>query len=126
MTDQIDSQEPQEDEGDFGLPARLFDEVLDAVEAGDAARLDAIFEPLHPADIADLLEQIDARDRRALLALWKGGMDGEILSELDDNLREEIIQSRIRHFAYPTCLHQGAAIAHTTKDWLPTRKPLDQ
>ncbi|MCP1169260.1 magnesium transporter [Limimaricola litoreus] len=93
MTDQIDNQEPQEDEGDFGLPARLFDEVLDAVEAGDAARLDAIFEPLHPADIADLLEQIDARDRRALLALWKGGMDGEILSELDDNLREEIIQS---------------------------------
>ena len=93
MTDQIESHEPDSDETDFGLPARLFDEVLDAVEAGDAARLDAIFEPLHPADIADLLEQIDARDRRALLALWKGGMDGEILSELDDNLREEIIQS---------------------------------
>ncbi|WP_341211906.1 magnesium transporter [uncultured Limimaricola sp.] len=93
MTDQLDPQDAQDDEGDFGLPARLFDEVLDAVEAGDAARLDAIFDPLHAADIADLLEQIDARDRRALLALWKGGMDGEILSELDDNLREEIIQS---------------------------------
>ncbi len=93
MDDQTESHEPDSDEDDFGLPARLFDEVLDAVEAGDAARLDTIFEPLHPADIADLLEQIDARDRRALLALWKGGMDGEILSELDDNLREEIIQS---------------------------------
>ncbi len=93
MDDQIEIESKDDDEGDFGLPSRLFDEVLDAVEAGDATRLDAIFEPLHPADIADLLEQIDARDRRALLALWKGGMDGEILSELDDNLREEVIQS---------------------------------
>ena len=82
-----------EDEDDFGLPARLFDQVLDAVEAKDAAALDALLNPLHAADIADLLEQIDTRDRKALLFLWKGGMDGEILSELDDNLREEIIQS---------------------------------
>ncbi|SDE50858.1 magnesium transporter [Limimaricola pyoseonensis] len=92
MDDQTEIDTP-EDEDDFGLPARLFDEVLDAVEAGDAERLDALLDPLHPGDIADLLEQIDARDRRALLALWKGGMDGEILSELDDNLREEVIQS---------------------------------
>ena len=82
-----------EEEDDFGLPARLFDQVLDAVEAKDAAALDALLNPLHAADIADLLEQIDTRDRKALLFLWKGGMDGEILSELDDNLREEIIQS---------------------------------
>ncbi|MGR3625106.1 MAG: magnesium transporter [Limimaricola sp.] len=92
MNDQSEIDTP-EDDSDFGLPARLFDDVLDAVEAGDADRLEALLDPLHPADIADLLEQIDARDRRALLALWKGGMDGEILSELDDNLREEIIQS---------------------------------
>ncbi len=82
-----------EEEDDFGLPARLFDQVLDAVEAKDAAALDALLNPLHAADIADLLEQIDTRDRKALLFLWKGGIDGEILSELDDNLREEIIQS---------------------------------
>lgn len=82
-----------EEEDDFGLPARLFDQVLDAIEAKDAAALDALLNPLHAADIADLLEQIDTRDRKALLFLWKGGIDGEILSELDDNLREEIIQS---------------------------------
>ena len=91
MTDQ--STDIDEAEDDFGLPARLFDQVLDAVEAKDAVALDALLNPLHAADIADLLEQIDTRDRKALLFLWKGGMDGEILSELDDNLREEIIQS---------------------------------
>ena len=92
MTDQSTDLNSDE-EDDFGLPARLFDQVLDAVEAQDAAALDALLNPLHAADIADLLEQIDTRDRKALLFLWKGGMDGEILSELDDNLREEIIQS---------------------------------
>jgi len=93
MLDEAPTPETAEEDDDFGLPARLFDDVLDAVEAGDAAALDALFEPLHAADIADLLEQITPRDRRALLTLWKGGMDGDILSELDDNLREEIIES---------------------------------
>ena len=91
MTDQTTDVADEED--DFGLPARLFDQVLDAVEAKDAVALDALLNPLHAADIADLLEQIDTRDRKALLFLWKDGIDGEILSELDDNLREEIIQS---------------------------------
>lgn len=91
MSDEEDIGTGPGTEDDFGLPSGLFDAVLDAVEAGDAKALDALFEPLHPADIADLFEQIDSRDRRALLSLWKGGMDGEILSELDYNLREEII-----------------------------------
>lgn len=94
MSDQTAAVEPDEEEDDtFGLRRGLFDDVLDAVEAGDVAALDALLDPLHPADIADLLEQLDPRDRKALLALWKGGMDGEILSELNDALREEVIRS---------------------------------
>ena len=65
--------------------------VLQAVEAGDAAAVDALLEPLHAADIADLLEQIGAADREALLTLWHGGIDGEILSEIDESIREEVI-----------------------------------
>ncbi|WP_210528026.1 magnesium transporter [Rubellimicrobium arenae] len=84
---------PDNDEDDeFGLPSRLVDEVLDAVEAGDVARLGGLLEPLHAADIADLLEQIGPNQRRDLLSLWKGGVDGDILSELDESLREEVIE----------------------------------
>jgi magnesium transporter len=67
-------------------------DVLNAVMQGDAAAIDALLDPLHPADIAHLIEQIDSRERRDLLTLWQGGIDGDILSELDENLREEIIQ----------------------------------
>ncbi|NDV00692.1 magnesium transporter [Pseudoroseicyclus tamaricis] len=91
MSELQDHPVPDGEEGDeFALPQKLFDEILDAIETADAPRIDAILEPLHAADIADLLEQLDFRDRRSLLGLWTG-MDGEVLSELDDNLREEVI-----------------------------------
>jgi magnesium transporter len=48
-------------------------------------------DPLHPADIADLLEQMDGGTRRAAVSLYDKEFDGDILSELDDGLRQEII-----------------------------------
>jgi magnesium transporter len=67
--------------------------VLAAVEAGDSAAVDALLDPLHAADIADLLEQIGGTDRRALLRLWSHEIDGEILSEISDAIREEVIEA---------------------------------
>ena len=89
MADAIDNL----DEEDRGLPRRLVPAVLRAVVARSPETLDALLDPLHPADIADLMEQIDERDRANLLSLWKGGMDGDILSELGDDLREEVIDA---------------------------------
>ncbi|MEM8629648.1 MAG: magnesium transporter [Pseudomonadota bacterium] len=66
-------------------------EALDAVRAKDAERLSKVIFSLHPADIADLLEQINRRDRRALLALLSQRLDGRVLSELEEHLRGEII-----------------------------------
>ena len=61
------------------------------VAAGDVAGIDALMDPLHAADIADLLEQVSEGERVAWLALWSRGIDGEVLSELDWGLREEVI-----------------------------------
>ncbi|MDA9208455.1 magnesium transporter, partial [Octadecabacter sp.] len=80
-------------EEDEGLPRNLVTAVVEAVTAHNTVQLDALLTPLHPADIADLLEQIDQRDRTMLLRFWDGGMDGEILSELGDDLREEVIDT---------------------------------
>lgn len=76
----------------FGVTDRLVSDVMDAVEAGDGAVVSGLLDRLHPADVAHLLEQVDTRDRRALLTVWPGGLDGEVLSELDENLREEVIE----------------------------------
>ena len=92
MSDQILEHEDHEEEA-FGVTDRLVEEVIEAVDASDAAALDALLDPLHPADVAHVIELIDPRERRDLLSVWKGGMDGDILSELDEGLREEIIES---------------------------------
>jgi magnesium transporter len=80
------------EEETFGITDRLLADVLLAVEAEDAVAVDALLDPLHPADIAHLIEQIDSRERRDLLAVWKGGLDGDTLSELHESLREEVIE----------------------------------
>jgi magnesium transporter len=65
--------------------------ILQAVDAGGKDRLATLMQPLHAADIADLLEQISAPDRARLIRLYGREFDGDILSELDDSLREEVI-----------------------------------
>lgn len=81
------------DEDQPELDTRRVDDVLEAVEARDTERLSGLLDPLHPADIADLLEQISAPERRDLLQLWGREIDGEVLSELDESIREEVIES---------------------------------
>lgn len=82
--------EEDEDEDDFGLDPELVEQAAEATEAGDSARLHALLDDLHPADAADLIEQLDPRLRPRLLQLWKG-IDGDVLSELDLSVREEVM-----------------------------------
>ncbi|MBI1219184.1 MAG: magnesium transporter [Rhodobacteraceae bacterium] len=76
-----------------GPDSRRVAAVIEAIDAKDKDRLDALLEPLHAADIADVLEQISAPERRDLLQLWSREIDGEILSEIDESIREEVVES---------------------------------
>ncbi len=63
------------------------------MEAGARDELISLMEPMHAADIADLLEQISSADRYALIELYGVEFDGEILSELDESIREDVISA---------------------------------
>ncbi len=80
------------DEELMGLDPVRIAAILAAVDAQDTKRLSDLMAPLHAADIADLLEQVSPSERRGILQLWSGGIDGEILSEIDDSIREEVIE----------------------------------
>ncbi len=86
------SARPPREEDHVELDAPRVEAILDAVEAEERDRLAELLEPLHGADIADLLEQISPAERRSLLTLWSGHMDGETLSEIDESIREEVIE----------------------------------
>ncbi len=81
------------DDGDEFLPRReLLDQIDAAIEAGDASLLNRLLEPMHGADIADIIERLTPAERRAFLTLYSGEIDGEILSEIDDSIRDEVIE----------------------------------
>ncbi len=90
MAEDDTTSEPREEEG-YSLEARTVGAILDAVDAEDAPRLTELMEPLHAADIADLLEQVGDEQRTGILKLYEKEIDGEILSELDEGIREEVI-----------------------------------
>ena len=79
-----------QDEG-YDLDRRLVARILFAVDRGEQQILGNLLEKLHAADIADLLEQINSYDRTRLIRLYGREFDGEILSELDESIREEVI-----------------------------------
>ncbi|MCA0929029.1 magnesium transporter [Ruegeria profundi] len=83
--------ESASDEAAYALDRRTVAAILYAVDVDDRDKLVELMEPLHPADIADLLEQINAYDRARLIRLYDKEFDGDILSELDEAIREEVI-----------------------------------
>ena len=91
-TDTLATSERAEDDA-YGLNRQTVARIIEAVETGDREQLLADLTPLHAADIADLLEQITAADRRRLLELYGKDFDGDILSELDESIREEVLST---------------------------------
>jgi magnesium transporter len=71
--------------------------VLDAVEAGDEEGARALVEPLHPADIADLFELAPAEERAGLAAAIKDLLDGDVFAEMNDYVREDLIDALEPH-----------------------------
>ena len=78
---------------DNRLKSEFVRSVADAIEAGDEARAYELVEPLHPADIADLFELIDRDDRGPLARAITDLMTGEVISELNDYVREDMVEA---------------------------------
>lgn len=67
--------------------------VQDALAEEDQETVYALVEPLHPADIADLFELIEADERPALAQSINDLMGSEVFAELNDHVRELLVES---------------------------------
>ena len=65
--------------------------VRSALASGNRTNLTEALEPLHPADIADLIEQLSTTDRARFIRLYDNKFYGDILSEIDEHIREQVI-----------------------------------
>ncbi len=67
--------------------------VIETLDSGDRDAVYELVEPLHPADIADLFELIEPDDRPTLAHAISDLMGGEVLAELNDHVRELLVES---------------------------------
>lgn len=75
------------------LKPEFVDAVQESLEAGDEGRVYDLVEPLHPADIADLFELLDRDERRQLAVAITDLMTGEVVAELNDYVREDMMEA---------------------------------
>ncbi len=83
----------QTEEDRYELDRETVAAIVAAAESGAETELSALMEPLHAADIADLLEQVEPDQRNLILQVFGAEMDGEILSEIDESIRDEVIDT---------------------------------
>jgi magnesium transporter len=93
-SDSRDEASPQTrmDEDDRLRPDFVRD-VIARVEAGDDEGARDLVSPLHPADMADLFELAPADRRAAMAAAFGDLLDGDVLAEMNDHVREGMIDA---------------------------------
>ena len=98
MTDPVKAEEEQnpeapapEGQGDE-LESGIERDIVEALGEGDVEKVRDLVDRLHYADIADLLEHLSTDERQLFLDISKGDLDPEIFLELDEAVRDEVVE----------------------------------
>ncbi|SOH94688.1 magnesium transporter [Monaibacterium marinum] len=102
-------QEPHQNEDVYALNAATVDAILAALEVGARDRLLEFLGHMHPADVADLLEQIEQPKRIRMIQMWGADIDPEVLSELEEGVRDDVLETL-------TAAQLGAAVQELDTD----------
>ncbi len=73
------------------LNSAFIQSVLEAVKRADKDTVLELVQPLHAADMGDLLGGLHGKQRRKLLDLLGPQLDPEVLPELDERLRDRVV-----------------------------------
>jgi magnesium transporter len=75
------------------LRPEFVERVLDAVEAGDDETARELVEPLHPADVADLIELAAHDEREGLVKALAGIVGANVLAEMNEHVRDTLLDA---------------------------------
>ncbi|MES2027615.1 MAG: magnesium transporter [Pseudomonadota bacterium] len=86
----LDRMPMRNDDGD--IRPEFVEAISHAVQVADTAFLKEIVGELHEADLGDLIEALDADERISLIELTGADFDFSALNEVDDTVREELLE----------------------------------
>lgn len=76
----------------YGPSEELLENISAALSDGDIALVETLIEPLHPADVADLIEHLKPEERKLFLEITRHVIEPETISHLEESLRDEVVE----------------------------------
>ncbi len=77
----------------FEITEELIEQLEFLIEAGDDPRIVELLHEVHPADIAEILDELNTDEATHLVKLLDSSTTSEALMELDEDLREELLSN---------------------------------
>lgn len=77
----------------FEITKELLEDVKNYIEASNNEALLALFEEMHHADIAEVLDEISFDEAVFIIKLLDSETTSEVLMDVDDDVREKILQN---------------------------------
>ena len=69
----------------------FLDNIIEVIKSQDSARLKAILEDMHPADIAELCDELDVDDARVVYRHLDNETAADVLVEMDEDNRKRLL-----------------------------------
>ena len=77
----------------FELTHEFLDQLEEMIAAGNTEAILSVIHPLHPADIAEIIEELDNQEAQSLFLLLDNEKAGDVLAELEEDKRDQFIES---------------------------------
>mgnify|MGYP000568276633 FL=1 len=77
----------------FELTKEFLDEVSEMIAQSNSAFIDQKIIHLHPADIAEIIDELDNDEAKFVFAQLGNDLQGDVLMELDDEVRYQFVES---------------------------------
>ncbi|NBP72710.1 MAG: magnesium transporter [Alphaproteobacteria bacterium] len=91
-TETVEEVSPVQAEDLLGLNPEVVKDAIVALDSDDGVAIRKIVSPLHPAEVADLIEMLHGPIRTQLVELLRPTFDPVILTELDETIRDEVAE----------------------------------
>ncbi|MCL4791085.1 MAG: magnesium transporter, partial [Gammaproteobacteria bacterium] len=73
------------------------DQLRDAIDRSDERLVSALVTELYPAEIARVIESLPAEERQAIWAAVPADSEGEVLVELNEEVRASLVEAMASH-----------------------------
>lgn len=88
----LQAADQEENESLYGVSQLTIRALEEALEENDTKEVERLIEPLHAADVAVVIEYLSAQLRHNLIELLRPNFDPKILADLNDIVREEVVE----------------------------------